>query len=270
MVDGDGAELVCSNTELVGNRAEMGGAIVGINGASLDIHGSQFSGNSAILGGGIGCKSARQMYLNGGLFTDNFAQRGGGVFFDASGFVREDLFQWYRNRSADIYKTVEIDARERYIIKNIFFKRNHAVLSGGALDISAILLVCDNLRLTSNQVLTQVVSGQGGGLSARANALVIIRDSAITLCIASVGGGISVEDAGLIGINLALTGNNAWSLGGALAGTFSPDFSVSDDILIHCNGCYIQNNAAWRAGKKEYHTLIATQPQLRGLSNLLL
>lgn len=249
MITGDGTKLVCSRTKFHNNRAEMGGAIAGTNGAVLKVRKSEASANSAILGGGIGCKNAQELSLNEGLFMDNFAQRGGGVFLDAPGFVREDLFHWYRDNSAKIYKSVQADdGEEKYVIKNTEFKRNNAVLSGGAVDVSAVLLVCDNLRIVLNQVLTKVVKGKGGGLSARSDSLVIIRGSSISSCIASIGGGISVEDAGLIGINLALIGNNAWSLGGALAGRFTPGFSVGDGILIDCNTCYIENNAVWRAG----------------------
>lgn len=248
-VQGIGAELNCSNSTFIGNKAGTGGAIMGSKSSSLEIKHPTMLNNSANQGGAVALKAAKTARLSNGTFNGNFARQGGAMYLTGSDFGYSGDFTHAKEEIQKVWNNANV------WISHSEFSGNRAYLGGGALEITALSFLCNDCAFDSNYVddVYDPHDLRGGGMKMRARALVLLHNTSISSCRAQKGGGISLEDAVLVAHNLSLLRNNASNYGGAIEITVEAQFTINERKLVECHGCTVQENYAKNAGKKAHN-----------------
>lgn len=237
-----------SSTQFDNNFAPAGGAILVDNFKSLSFNISNFTRNEAILGGAIASLNTEvEMKVENTRFELNNAQQGGALFLEYfSRYGMSDMQERTRLLNSAVLPPSVLQ------LTNSSFLRNEALLGGGAVDVSGLLLKCFNCTFYANVVALKDggLNGEGGAMRIRAAAAVLIEESKVKSCKAHSGGGVSLWSSILKSRSTDWSANHANDCGAAVAGKYNSFSGIGDSVAVDIERCKFIDNTANRAGKK--------------------
>jgi predicted outer membrane repeat protein len=181
---------VSNNTQLLGNRAAEGGAILVANAAVLSLNGSVVANNAAEVGAGGGILAQQQsvLQIHHTVISGNIARRGNGGGLSLQGEASLELLSQ--------------DSR---------ITANHAGGSGGGVYLQSP--VFDAAQIANSTVFNNTAVSLNADVGVIADHLTVMGEKQVKDFVSRPG-----EDQGLLHIKVRVSGHGGFPSGGALVG----------------------------------------------------
>lgn len=218
------ANVTMTDNVFEANSATSHGGAMTVRSCNVTVNGGKFTDNKATKNGGaIYVAYSSSIDINGHLTVDGTTFKGnsadnGGAYYVTRRSIEENATlvnvknsTFEGNTAKDLGGAILLTAGVKTYFKNIVFKNNNAVTSGGALQIGGK----SNFELDGGS-FTGNTSKQGGAITLGSSGVALINNVTATANASTSNGGVVYSEGGILTVYNSTINNNSGLSGGAM------------------------------------------------------